>query len=194
MSAKEQDFLPAGYEPPKATGRYTKFEEGKTTRIRILCSPILGYEYWDKTTSKPVPVRVPYTQEGLDKANREAKKNVKSDDQKVSHFWIMTVWNYETKQLEVCEITQKTIQSQIRNLMADSDYGNPKKWDVKVKKTKEKDKTTYEIAPGLPGPVDKEIQAEFDNGGINLEAMFYGADPFDNSWIRPSNLDAEDVF
>jgi hypothetical protein len=48
-------------------------------------------------------------------ASENAKKNQKADDQKVNHFWAMVVWNYKTSRLEVLEITQKTIQSSLRD-------------------------------------------------------------------------------
>ena len=143
---KEQSFLPAGYEPPKATSRYTKFEEGKTTRFRILSSPILGWEYWDKT-DKPKPIRIEYTEEGYKQAVVAARKNQKLEDQTVRHFWAMQVWNYDTKQIEICEITQKTILAAIRNYIADDEYGSPLKYDIKVTKNKDKDKVTYDVSP-----------------------------------------------
>ena len=168
------DFLPEGYEPPKASGKYTKFEDGKTARLRIMSQPILGWVYWDKVTGdKSKPIRLPYNDLSHQFATEEARKNPKEDDRKVNHFWTMVVWNYDTKQMEVCEITQKTIQTAIRNQSADTEYGSPLLWDIKITKTKEKDKTSYVVSPGVPKPVAKEIQDEYNQGLINLQALFH---------------------
>lgn len=184
---KEETFLPEGYEPPKATSKYltpSKIEDGKTARFRIMSSPILGWEYWDKQTKDHKPVRLPYTEASLAVAQEEASKNKEQDDQRVNHFWIMIVWNYDTKNLEVCEITQKTILSTMRNLLADEEYGSPKNYDLKITKKKEKDKTTYEVTPGVPKEAPEEAIKEHGKGLINLRALFYGADPFDTKWVE----------
>ncbi len=181
---EDNDFLPADYEPPKSSSKYTKFEDGKTIRIRVLSSPILGWEYWEKTSKDAKPVRLPYNEESYKLAVKEANKNEKKDDKKVNHFWIMKVWNYETKTIEVCEITQKTIHASIRNLTADSDFKNPLDYDLKITKKKENERTTYEVAPWVPKPITDEIKQESDEVVVNLRALFYGADPFDTDWVE----------
>lgn len=178
------DFLPADYEPPKSSSRYTKFEDWKTIRIRVLSSPILGWEYWDKTSKDPKPVRLPYNEVSYKLSISEANKNEKKDDKKVNHFWAMKVWNYETKAIEVCEITQKTVHASIRNLTADIDFKNPIDYDLKITKTKNWDKTTYEVAPWVPKPITDEIKKESDEIKVQLRALFYNEDPFDENWIE----------
>ena len=178
------DFLPQGYEPPKATGKYTRFEDGKTTRVRVMCSPVIGWEYWDKVTTNK-PVRLPYNEESYKFAVSEAKKNPdQSKDGKVSHFWAMVVWNYDSKQLEIMQITQKTIQSSIRNYAADEEYGSPINYDLKITKKKDGDKTNYEIMTGVPKAAPDEALSEFAKWDINLRALFLCKDPFDTTWVE----------
>jgi len=179
-------FLPDGYEPPKTSSRYTKFEEWKQIRLRILTFPILGWEFWNKTNPKePKPVRYKYNVDNYKLAKQEAMNNPKLDDQRVNHFWAMVVWNYDTKQIEVCEIVQKTIQSAIRNYIEDKDYGNPLNYDIKIFKKKENDKVTYETTPWLPKEITDEVREEYLTNPVNLIALFYNADPFDTTWTIP---------
>ena len=106
MTTTNNDFLPSDYKAPPSNLRYMKFKDGDNT-FRILSSPVLGWEYWNKQGDNNKPIRVPYTQEQYELASQEASKNSDPEDQEVKHFWAMEVWNYDTNRIEVLEITQK---------------------------------------------------------------------------------------
>ena len=178
------DFLPVDYEPPKWGSKYTKFEDGKQTRLRILQKPLLGWVYWDKKGKDNKPVRLEYTEEAFKLAKQEASKNEKADDKKVNHFWALTIRNYETKQIEVWELIQKTIQANIRNYISDEEFGSPLRYDIKITKVKNWDKTTYEVSPWVPKDISQEIQKELEENPVNLRALLHSTDPFDNTWIE----------
>lgn len=98
------DFLPDGYELPKSNSAYMKFEDGDN-EFRILASPILGWEYWDKVPNgSGKPVRLRYTEENAKIASLMASKNPDQQDQKAKHFWAMTVWNSKTEAVEILQI------------------------------------------------------------------------------------------
>lgn len=74
--------LPENYEPAKTGGgNYTKLQDGDT-KIRILTSPIIGYEYF-AVDNKPKRSRTMFT----------STPDIK-DDSKVKEFWAFVVWNY----------------------------------------------------------------------------------------------------
>ena len=94
----EDSFLPQDYEAPTSNLAYTKFEDNKTTRIRILSSSIVWWEYWDKFTSDTnKPIRLHFTEENKKIGEKESLKNSELKDRVIKHFWAFIVWNYETK-------------------------------------------------------------------------------------------------
>lgn len=164
------DFLPAGYEVPKKSGSYMKFEDG-INRIRILSSPIVGYEYWNedsKGVRKPIRKRM----------NEQLIMSEIQEPDKIKHFWAMPVWNYQDKKVQILEITQKSIQTELKRLAKDEDWGSPFNYDVVIDKTGDKLETRYSVQPKPAKPLDKEITDIFKATKINLEALFTGGDPF----------------
>ena len=164
------DFLPAEYEVPQSVGNYMKFEDGDNV-LRILSSPILGYEYWiDTADSKRQPIRKRMT-EAL------VLKDIPEPD-KVKHFWAMVVWNYDAKKIQILEITQKSIQKVLRSLAKNAKWGSPKEYDIVVNKVGEKLETKYTVTPDPKSTLTDEIEKAFKETKVNLEALFTGDDPF----------------
>lgn len=191
------DFLP-GYEPPRSNAAYTKLEQGET-EIRILSNPIIGWEYWIKNATEKKPVRLPYTPENQVIANTEAMKNQDPKDQKARHFWAFTVWNYSTKRIEICQFTQRGIQSAIMEYTKNSKWGNPiNRYDITVVKSWEKESTEYKVLALPHSDTSEEIKAELAAKPVDLKALFYGADPFDKNWKSTVTFtteeEAEQVF
>lgn len=181
--ASVDGFLPANYELPKSNSAYMKFEDGDN-EFRILASPILGWEYWDKAsggTNKPV--RLPYTEENAKKACFMASKNPDPQDQKAKHFWAMTVWNYRTEKIEILQINQRGIQESLRNLAQNKKWGSPVgRYDVVVTKSGVKQDTSYSVAPTPHTDTEEHILQALANTPVDLDALYYGADPFDTEW------------
>lgn len=184
----DNEFLGSDYTPPASNSRYMKFQDWENN-FRILSRPILGWEYWNKQTKDAKPVRLAYTEEAYKIAVFEAKKNPKIEDQKVKHFWAMKVWNYATGRVEILEITQKSIQDVIRNLSQKKGWGSPvKTYDISVDKSGTWVETEYQINPIPPSPLEEEIEIMLNSEYINLNALFYGEDPFDIDWHEPEEL------
>lgn len=169
-------FLPENYELPKTTwGRYTKFENG-LTRLRILSSCLVGWEYFD-TDKKVHRSKIKFTETPWIEKWRYQKE-----------FWAFAVYNYNTEQIEICQITQKWLKEAILNLCKDKDYGDPKNnYDIKITKSWEKLETSYQVTPWLPSPTEPEILEQFKNTPIVLEALFEWENPFDYQKIEDIN-------
>lgn len=180
--AEASGFLPETYEPPKSNSAYTKFDEG-ATKFRILCSPILGWEYWRVNSDGRKPVRLPYSEEGAKTAALEARKNADPKDHRARHFWAMKVWNYKTSRVEILEITQKGIQEALRQLVANDEWGNPVgAYDVTVTRSGVAPDVTYSVAPSPHRANSEEIEKAAKDTFVDLEALFHSSDPFDKNW------------
>jgi len=157
-------FLPPTYEVPKAGGNYMKLAPGNNV-VRILSTPILGWEDWKDNK----PLRFPMDQ-----------KPEKPVDPKrpIKHFWAFIVWDYAEGKLKVMEITQSTIQESIKNLYEDIDWGDPRQYDIDIKKTGEKMETKYSIIAKPPKPITQEIKEKLETTNIDLTELYKGADPF----------------
>lgn len=164
-------FLPEGYEAPVSTGGYMKLQDGDNV-FRVLSSAIIGYEYWTNE-NKPIRSKVPFTETPNIKVDKDGKP------QKPKHFWAFVVWNYNTKNVEILELTQATIQSAITNLVKDEDWGDPKKYDIKVSRTGSGIETEYAVNPKPHKELDSEIAEAFMDKTINLEVLYDGGNPFE---------------
>jgi hypothetical protein len=176
------NFLPQGYEPTKPTGNYTKFQNGDT-KIRIMSSAIVGFEYWNNegkpVRSKEFPKTLP--------------EDIRYDDQnqpeKIKEFWAFVVWNYNENRIQVCEITQAQIKEGILNYSNDEDWGDPKQYDLKINRTGEKLTTKYQVKGSPKTEVPMEAANAFAATSVNLEALFTGDDPFTSKNEEEVNLD-----
>ncbi|MDI6808190.1 MAG: hypothetical protein QME66_04295 [Candidatus Eisenbacteria bacterium] len=167
------DFLPGNYTPPKGGGNYMKFVQGVNT-FRFLSKPIMGMEYWktivgqDGTeTRKPVRVRP-----GEDISISEI------GDQPPKHFWAMIVWNYNDRQVQILEITQRTIIDTITSLARNPKWGSPLGYDLVVTREGERKETKYNVTPDPKEELSEEVQKALESTTINLEALYDGGDPF----------------
>lgn len=158
--------LPNNYELPKSEGgKYTKLQNG-TTKIRILTSPIIGWEYFSND-NKPNRSRIAYSWVPADS----------KDGKKAKEFWAFVVYNYDEERIQVMEITQKSLKEQLLALARDEDFGDPKEYDLKITRSGEKLDTTYNIiALGKAEFTNQKAIEEAQD--VNLEALFDGNDPF----------------
>lgn len=160
----DNNFIPEGYEVPQGKSNYTKFEQGDN-RFRILSKPIVGWEDWkDKK-----PFR--YRMDEKPKTSFDPKKEVK-------HFWAFIVFNYQQKEIQILQVSQKSIQAAIKGYAQDEDWGNPFEYDINISRKGEGMDTEYTITPKPHKKVSAEILQAFKDKPCFLEALFSGADPF----------------
>jgi len=167
----KDEFLPQDYKVPVSGGGYMKLKMGDNL-VRIMSNPIFGYEYWTNET-KPVRSEVEFTETPNIKLDKDGNPT------KVKHFWAFIVWNYETKNIEILQINQSTIQSAITNLVKDEDWGNPKNYDLKITRTGEGFDTEYAVNPKPAKAVTEEVAQKYADSKIKLEALFDGGNPFE---------------
>src|SRR3990167_6890806 len=93
---------------PVKSGSYMKFNQPENV-FRILSKPITGWEGWKTSndgTRKHVRKRI----------GENIPMNEIDDEEQVKYFWAMVVWNYQEEQIQILEITQKSIQKAIKAL------------------------------------------------------------------------------
>lgn len=167
-----KSYLPEGYEVPKTGGSgYMKFEQGDN-KFRILSSVTMGWEYW-------TPDKKP-------KRSKEMFKVVPLDADlhtgwPAKHFWAFIVWNFQTKQIEILEITQVTIQTALQSLINNDDWGDPREYSITVNRTGEKMETKYQVLPSPAKAVPADIAKAYEEKYVNMEALFTGGNPFDEA-------------
>lgn len=161
--AKSSGWLPPGYKTPQAISKYTKFEEGDT-KIRILSKPIVFWEDW--VDGKPVR---------YDLLNRPEKVH---NEFGLHHCWAFKAYNYNAKQMEVCEINQFSIKSPIEKLQANEEWGNPTEYDITITKTVQNKKTTYTVTPSPKKKASPQVVAAYEANPIDLTKLMSGDNPF----------------
>tara|TARA_R110000744_G_scaffold376292_1_gene490438 strand:+ start:398 stop:895 length:498 start_codon:yes stop_codon:yes gene_type:complete len=162
-------FLPTDYQAPKPSGGgYTKCLKGDTI-LRFLGDPITGYEWWESMHGTEKPVR----------CNNFDEIRDEHATQKAKHFWACAVWNYEAGAIQIWQINQRTIQEAIMNLINDSDWGDPREYDLKITRTGDALETKYTVSPKPKKDLPEAAKFEYDLMGIKLEKLITGDDPFE---------------
>src|SRR5688572_20885632 len=170
------DFLPEGYQTPEVPSNYMEFEEGQNA-FRILSSAIVGYKWWvdtDEGGRKPIRVRT------AEEVPADVK-NATDREAKAKHFWAFTVYNYNTKTIQVLELKQQTIMRAIEAFVNNVKWGDPKKYDIIIEKVKTGTKdwdVEYNVIPEPPTPLDAGIAKLAKHIPVNLNALYKGEDPF----------------
>ncbi len=163
---ENNEFLPEGYIVPDKSNGYMKFKPGEN-RFRIVSKPIVGWEWWIEEDGNRRPMRT-----------RDFGKIPAQFAGEAKHFWAMVVWNYDAKQLQVLEITQKGIQKFIEGLTRKPSWGAPYDYDLVVDRSGEGLETEYAVSPEPKAEVPLQARAALKAVSINLEALFDGQDPF----------------
>jgi len=167
------DFYPSDYDETlaknTASGGYMKWKQGDN-RFRILSKPIIGSVLWvTGEDGKPTPLRFRIDEPvPAEKIEKQAPK----------FFNTFIVFNYQTNDVEILEITQKGILTSLRKLTKDDDWGDPRAYDIVVEREGESLETSYETRPKPKTPVSSEIKDIYKEKKIDLEKLFSGEDPF----------------
>ena len=163
------NFLPANYEVPKTSGNYLKFEKG-ANKFRVVSSAIIGYVYWNNENK---PVR-------LEEKPESIPSDIRYENGKYSikHFWAFTVIDRADGKVKICEITQSSIQQQVKAIVDNEDWGDPKSYDINVTRTGDSLETKYTVQPSPHKPLTDEEVELVKNTYVNLNALYVGLDPF----------------
>lgn len=170
--------LPYGHEKLEKKSNYlkiSKFAKGDT-RLRILGTPIAGWEYWvDKKPVRFSPDQgEPKREEPIDQMN------------KTKSLWWVYVWDYTQQDLFILSIEQASIKSGLKALYNDPEWGDYEKYDIKINKTGEGKDTKYTITPCVPKDLSLDIKKALDLHPVRLEALYEGKDPWKD--LEPGEL------
>jgi hypothetical protein len=164
-------FIPEGHKMPSAKSRYTKVKEGETLKLRVLSLQITdGFVRWS-IDNKPVRWR----------NGEDEPAGFDFKDEKARYFWALVVWNYETSQTEVWEITQKSILEDLRKYANDEDWGHPNTYDLRITRTGVGLETKYAMTALPHKKMSKEVEDAMNNSFPNVDALFTGDDPFEKA-------------
>ena len=155
-----------------------RFEEGANS-FRVLSSAITGWQWWQENgEGNRSPVRV--------KDNSDVPDNVRAatdSRQRAKHFWAFVVYNIKAKQIQILEVTQRTIMKQLMGLVKDEAWGDPKTYTITITKSKKGTRDVdveYSTMPRPKQETPPEIVQAYKSMKIDLTALYRGEDPFGN--------------
>jgi hypothetical protein len=164
-------FLPTTYDRIPTNSDYMKLRDGDNN-FRVLSSAVVGYEYWN-TNNKPVRSR-----DRWDYIPADCKQE-KDGQYKINHFWAFVVWNYDEKRVQILEVTQKQIMTQLKAYVDNARWGDPKKYDITISRSGTGFDTEYIVQPNPPiNEPDAKVLEAYAKRPVNLEGLFDGTDPF----------------
>jgi hypothetical protein len=170
---------------------YLKFEDGDT-RFRILGAfsegtAIQGWVYWKTSADgKRKPIRV--TKDTSIPAS-EIELNKYGEPDIPKFFWTFPVWNYEAKQVQIAEITQKSILNFIKKQIDNPKWGDPREYDFIVTREKQGEKVVYTATNDPKEKLEADIKKQYESVSINVYALFEGKDPFAAEDISPEEVE-----
>ncbi len=161
-----------GFAPSAGESTYTlrNLNSGESVKIRILSDVVSGFSLWSENNGKPLAIRAK-AKEDID-ASKAAVNKLTGKPNTVKQCIAAVVYNYNSKSIETLETDKATIIRALWSLDQDEDFGDLKKYDIKIKKSGTGTDTKYEVNPLSKEPVSKEIQDVFKDSDIDLEALF----------------------
>lgn len=181
MTEKKEEFFPVGYKVPDKKKQFMKFKQGENP-YRILSAPLLGWMFFDKN-NKPI---VRQFSEGQYTENELIELDAKPDEDgsySSRHFWALLVWDYSSNSPKILNITQLSIQLELRILDKSDKWGDLRKYDlVTTREGTGKNDTKYNTMPEPPTELIPEIQQCLkeleENNLLDLNAIWAGKYPF----------------
>lgn len=163
-------FLPDEHKEPKAKSNYTMPMDEGALKLRVMSSAVVGFITWGENEEgqrRPTRYHVgkepPFGPDGKDP----------------KYFIAFIVWNYIEERLQIMELTQKTIRTDLEALVNNEVWGDPKTYDIVVtRKGTKLDDTKYSVTPNPHTSCPVEAAKALEENPINLSALFSGADPF----------------
>ena len=172
--------IPSDFEPNSNQSNYLKLIPGKH-RIRVLSGAIAGYVWWEDTPEGGrKPNRIPMDGRPPVEYAEETRK-----------FLAFPIYNYDLEKIQVWEVTQASIQKELKALEADKDWGNLGDFDLEIERTgNDKNTTRYRVTPKPKSSLSDKIQKKLEDGLPNLDVLYQGLDPFSSKEsLREEELD-----
>jgi hypothetical protein len=93
------------------------------------------------------------------------------------------VWNFDTKAVEILEITQTTIQTALEELIHSEEWGDPLGYSITVNRKGENLETEYSVVPSPAQPTPAPILDAYKEKPL-------GGNPFEDAESVTHNTDA----
>ena len=188
-------FLPTNIKAPLeggggSSGNYMRFAQGEN-KFRIIGAsddkPTPGFIHgtlgWAVEDGKKRPLRW-----------AEGAQAPQAFDDKPRSFYAFVVYNYNEQKVQILEMTQVKLQTELLQLANDEDWGDCRKYDISVVRNGEGLETTYAMNPKPIKKMDEDIRAiaKAELKRINLPALFTGEDPF-AEFVPPTQEDEDEA-
>lgn len=185
---KTNDFLPSKYTP--SVSEFMKLDEGSNI-VRIASTPLIGYIWWVDETGTPKkkgemvkkgdkPIRVGF------------EDSLPADVESAKEFWMVKVYDFATDSVRVLEITQSTIIRSLNDLIINEKWGDPRNYNLDIKKDGKGQQTKYSVLPEPKEDLDEEIQEKINTSRVDLNRYLSPVDPFGDDDSDPGVENSED--
>lgn len=172
--------LPTDTRGEAAGSGFFKAEQGQT-EVMLVDSVVTGYQAWMLDGScKKQPEVFEEPIEGIRKKKIKDKDgNVTGEeDEKQQFYWAVALYNFETKQFEVAQFTQKGIRDELLGLQNNKNWGDPVgNYTITIEKSGEGLQTRYKVTAN---PAEKrkdelkEIMEQYKASPINVAEVLFG--------------------
>jgi len=163
--------------PSGGSGNYYRFTQGEN-KFRIVGSSdttppgliqgMIGWGEDNEGNRKPFRWRM-----GEDAPREFAEKP--------REFFAFLVWNYEEACVQILELTQAGLKTELVTLAEDKEWGDPRKYDIAIIRNGEGIETSYVMTPKPHKKLPAAAVAMVKATTVNLEALYDGGDPFDDA-------------
>ena len=168
--------------PAGGSGNYYRFTQGEN-KFRIVGSSdtsppglIQGMIGWGEDNEGN---RKPFRWKLGEDAPREFAE-------KPREFFAFLVWNYEEACVQILELTQAGLKTELVTLAEDKEWGDPRKYDIAIIRNGEGIETSYVMTPKPHKKLDATAVGMVKATPVNLEALYDGGDPFDDAPVAPA--------
>lgn len=179
--------IPKNTQIPQGQSQFMKFKQGDNT-FRVMSDVVTGWEGWkDKKPFRRAGdvCNIKVEEVDLDKGGKPNRK----------YFWAMAVWNYDSKQIQVLEITQTSIMNVLFNLESNGKWGDLKNYDMTITKKGDGLETEYQSVPNPKEDLTPEIIKAYKDSNVDLNKLFDGEYPIsENTGHSPyGTISDEDI-
>ena len=187
--AKTNGFIPDDYSPP-SKGQFMKLADG-ANNIRILSKPLIGTLYWVS------PEGVIRERGRGQKGDKPCRIDYKSElpegvlELHTREFWMMKVWDYADEVVKILEITQASILRPLYEFVEDAKWGDPRKYDINIKREGSGMETKYFVMPSPPTALTPEIKDAFEEDEFDLDGLLT-TDPFEGMGVQEQKPSKEE--
>ena len=167
-------FLPDSYEAP--AGKYMKFKDGNN-EFRVVGNSIVGMELWINKKAVRRIMSKPFTRDELEQADVNKDGSLSTP----KHFWAFPVIDMADSTVKVLEVTQKSIQDALRVYVEDKDWGDPKQYNVLVKRGGSGLETSYSVIVKPKKELGNDEQQAWEDvkkKGFDIKELLTSGDPF----------------